>query len=59
MDSPIMTAVRALAVGDQLGALNRFALRDGALALRGVLMVRCGDLVRAKALVRIAARLRS
>jgi hypothetical protein len=38
MDSLIAAAARALAVGDPLGALNRFALRDDAavLALRGI-----------------------
>jgi hypothetical protein len=51
-------AARALAAGDPLGALNRVALRDDApaLALRGIAMAQLGDLVRAKALVRSAAR---
>src|SRR5919106_5235144 len=58
MDSLITAAARALAAGDPLGALNRVALRDDApaLALRGIAMARLGDLVRAKALVRRAAR---
>ena len=58
MDSLITDAARALAAGDALGALNRVALRDDApaLALRGIAMARLGDLVRARALVRRAAR---
>src|SRR5882672_466653 len=58
MDSLITAAARALAAGDPLGALNRVALRDDApaLALRGIAMAQLGDLVRAKALVRRAAR---
>ena len=58
MDSLIKAAARALAAGDPLGALNRVALRDDApaLALRGIAMAQLGDLVRAKALVRRAAR---
>jgi len=58
MDSMITAAARALAAGDPLGALNRVALRDDApaLALRGIAMAQLGDLVRAKALVRKAAR---
>ncbi len=58
MDSLITAAARALAVGDPLGALKRVALRDDApaLALRGIAMAQLGDLVRAKALVRKAAR---
>src|SRR5216110_2945484 len=58
MDSAITAAARALAAGDPLGALNRVALRDDppALALRGIAMAQLGDLVRAKALVRSAAR---
>lgn len=58
MDSLITAAARALAAGDLLGALNRVALRDDppALALRGIAMARLGDLVRAKALLRAAAR---
>src|SRR6185312_6634701 len=49
---------RALAAGDPLGALNRVALRDDppALALRGIAMAQLGDLVRAKALLKRAAR---
>jgi tetratricopeptide (TPR) repeat protein len=58
MDSLITAAARALAAGDPLGALNRVALRDDApaLALRGIAMARLGDLTRAKALLRRAAR---
>jgi DNA-binding winged helix-turn-helix (wHTH) protein len=58
MDSLITAAARALAAGDPLGALNRVALRDDApaLALRGIAMAQLGDLVRAKSLVRRAAR---
>jgi hypothetical protein len=58
MDWLITAAARALAAGDPLGALNRVALRDDApaLALRGIAMAQLGDLVRAKALVRSAAR---
>jgi len=58
VDSLITAAARALAAGDPLGALNRVALRDDApaLALRGIAMAQLGDLVRAKALVRRAAR---
>ena len=58
MDSLITAAARALASGDPLGALNRVALRDDApaLALRGIAMAQLGDLVRAKALLRRAAR---
>ena len=58
MDSLITAAARALAVGDPLGALNRVALRDDApaLALRGIAMAQLGDLVRARALLRSAAR---
>ena len=58
MDSLITAAARALAAGDPLAALNRIALRDdpSALALRGIAMAQLGDLDRAKALVRSAAR---
>jgi hypothetical protein len=58
MDSVITTTARALAAGDSIGALNRVALRDDApaLALRGIAMARLGDLVRAKTLMRSAAR---
>ncbi|HTS27750.1 MAG TPA: hypothetical protein VMH81_17870 [Bryobacteraceae bacterium] len=54
----ITAAARALAAGDPLGALKRVALRDDApaLALRGIAMAQLGDLVRAKALLRSAAR---
>ncbi|MCA6112556.1 helix-turn-helix domain-containing protein [Bradyrhizobium cenepequi] len=58
MDSLITAAARALAMGDPLGALNRVALRKDApaLALRGIAMAQLGDFVRAKALLRSAAR---
>jgi DNA-binding transcriptional ArsR family regulator len=58
MDSLITAAARALAAGDPLGALKRVALRDDApaLALRGLAMAQLGDFVRAKALLRRAAR---
>jgi hypothetical protein len=58
MDSLITAAARALAAGDPLSALKRIALRDDApgLALRGIAMAQLGDLVRAKALLRSAAR---
>lgn len=58
MDSLITAAARALATGDPLGALKRVALREDApaLALRGIAMAQLGDLVRAKALLKSAAR---
>src|SRR3954462_11736292 len=58
MDSLITAAARALAAGDPIGALKRVALRDDppALALRGIAMAQLGDLARAKALLRGAAR---
>lgn len=58
MDSLITAAARALAAGDPLGALNRVALREDppALALRGIAMAQLGDFVRAKTLLRAAAR---
>jgi hypothetical protein len=58
MDSLITAAAHALAAGDPLGALNRVALREDApaLALRGIAMAQLGDLIRAKALLRRAAR---
>src|SRR3954466_5137402 len=58
MDSMITAAARALAAGDAFGALNRVALREdaAALALRGIAMAQLGDLDRAKALLRSAAR---
>ncbi|MBW9107142.1 helix-turn-helix domain-containing protein [Paraburkholderia phenoliruptrix] len=57
-DPLIQAAAQALAAGDPLGALKRVALRDDAhaLALRGIAMAQLGDLVRAKTLVRSAAR---
>lgn len=58
MESLITAAARALAAGDPLGALNRVALRNDApsLALRGIAMAQLGDLAKAKALLRSAAR---
>src|SRR6478672_8245643 len=58
MDSMITAAARALSAGDPLGALNRVALREDppALALRGIALAQLGDLVRARSLVRRAAR---
>ncbi len=54
----ISVAARLLASGDILGALKRVALRDDgpALALRGIAMARLGDLVRARGLLKLAAR---
>ena len=58
MDVLIVAAARALAAGDPLGALKRVALREDApaLALRGIAMAQLGDLVRARVLLRSAAR---
>lgn len=58
MDSLITAAARALATGDPLLALKQVALRDDApaLALRGIAMAQLGDLLRAKVLLRAAAR---
>src|SRR5512141_2764503 len=58
MDSLITAAGRALAAGDPLGALKRVALRNDApaLALRGIAMAQLGELVRAKVLLKSAAR---
>lgn len=58
MDSLITAAAHALARGDPFGALNRVALRDDApaLALRGIAMAQLGDLVKARELIRRAAR---
>jgi hypothetical protein len=58
MDSLITAAARALTTGDPLGALKRVALRDDApaLALRGIAMAQLGDLLRAKAALKKAAR---
>ena len=58
MDSLITAAARALALGDPLGALKCVGVRDDApaLALRGIAMAQLGDLVKAKALLRSAAR---
>ena len=58
MDSLITAAARALAAGDPLAALGRVALRDDppALALRGIAMAQLGELKRATALLRSAAR---
>ncbi|ANN70649.1 DNA-binding protein [Bordetella bronchialis] len=54
----LTAAARALTAGDPLSALNRVALRDdaAALALRGIAMAQLGDLARARALLRRAAR---
>jgi len=58
MDSLIAAAARALAAGDALGSLKLVALRDDppALALRGIAMAQLGELVRARELLRLAAR---
>ena len=58
MDSLITAAARALAGGDVLGVLKRVGLRDDApaLALRGIAMAQLGDFLRAKVLLRTAAR---
>jgi len=58
MDALIVAAARALAAGDPLEALKRVALRDdaAALALRGIAMAQLADFVRARALLRSAAR---
>src|SRR5438309_358300 len=58
LDSLIVAAARALAAGDPFAALNRVALRDdaAALALRGIAMAQLGDLERARALLRRAAK---
>ena len=58
MDSLVAAAGRALVAGDAIGALKLVALRDDppALALRGIAMAQLGDLPRAKALLRSAAR---
>ena len=58
MDAFISASARALAAGDALGALKRVALRDDppALALRGIAMAQLGEHVRARDLLRRAAR---
>ncbi|MGE5118283.1 MAG: helix-turn-helix domain-containing protein [Betaproteobacteria bacterium] len=58
MDSLIAAAGRALSAGDALSALKRVALRNDppALALRGIAMAQLGELVRARELLRRAAR---
>ena len=58
MDPLIDIAARSLSAGDALGALNYVALREDAhaLALRGIAMAQLGDLARARALLRSAAR---
>lgn len=58
MDALISAAARALAAGDALAALKHVALRNDppALALRGIAMARLGELVRARELLRRAAR---
>lgn len=57
MDSLIVAAAQALAVGDPIGALSRVALREDppALALRGIAMAQLGELDRARALLKRAA----
>jgi hypothetical protein len=58
MDSLITAAARALAQGEPLGAQNRVARRDDApaLGLRGIAKGPEGDFVRAKSLLKAAAR---
>jgi hypothetical protein len=58
VDSLIEAAGRALAQGDPIRALKGIALRDDApaLALRGIAMAQLGDFVRARTLLRSAAR---
>jgi hypothetical protein len=58
MDSLVFSAARLLAAGDPLGALKRVALRNDppALSLRGIAMAQLGDYVRARKLLRRAAR---
>jgi hypothetical protein len=58
MDSLIAAAARALVVGDAVGALKRVGLRDDppALALRGIAMAQLGEYLRARELLRRAAR---
>lgn len=58
MDSLIAASARALAAGDTLGALKHIALRNDppALALRGIAMAQLGEHVRARELLRRAAR---
>ncbi len=58
MDAVIAAAGHALARGDVLDALKRVALREdpAALALRGIAMAQLGDLERARALLKTAAR---
>ncbi|HEV7694278.1 MAG TPA: hypothetical protein VGO52_25815 [Hyphomonadaceae bacterium] len=58
MDAVITAAAQALAAGNPLGALKRVALREdaAALALRGIAMAQLGDFVRAKDLLKRAAK---
>jgi hypothetical protein len=58
MDALISASARALAAGDALGALKRVALRGDppALALRGIAMAQLGEFLRARELLRLAAR---
>ncbi|VTU45813.1 helix-turn-helix domain-containing protein [Variovorax sp. PBL-E5] len=58
MDSLIAASARALAAGDAIGALQRIALREDppALALRGIAMAQLGEHLRARELLRRAAR---
>jgi len=57
-DAVVEYAARALAAGDPLSALNMVALREDGpgLALRGIAMAQLGDLVRARTLLKSAAR---
>jgi hypothetical protein len=57
-DTAIASAARELAAGDPLSALNRWRCGNDApaLALRGLAMAQLGDLVRARNLLRRAAR---
>lgn len=58
MDSQLAIAARALAMGDALAALREVALREdaAALALRGTAMAQLGEYVRARTLLKRAAR---
>jgi hypothetical protein len=58
MDSLINAAARALAAGDPLAALKLVALRNDApgLGLRGIALAQLGEYVRARELLRDAAR---
>ena len=58
MDSLIAAAARALGAGDAIEALKRVSLREDppALALRGIAMAQLGEHLRARELLRRAAR---